>query len=271
MAGFTTRPVIMGTHGVVTTGHYLATAIGMRVLDQGGNAIDAGVAAGFALNMLKPQSNGIGGESPILIHRDGGDGPQVAAINGQGIAPKRATIEWFRSQNIDLIPGDGFLPATVPGAFGAWVTSLLRYGRLSLKETLGPVVDLARDGFPMYAELHRSIGRQAEKFRTRWPTSAQAFLDNGAVPAVGSIWKQPDWARTFQGAIDAEMREQHRGREAALRAALDYFYRGDVAAKAAAFAANTEVLDANGQTASGTHRGGGTLPHSARKWSSRSP
>ena len=251
MAGFTTRPVIMGTHGVVTTGHYLATAIGMRVLDQGGNAIDAGVAAGFALNMLKPQSNGIGGESPILIHRDGGDGPQVAAINGQGIAPKRATIEWFRSQNIDLIPGDGFLPATVPGAFGAWVTSLLRYGRLSLKETLGPVVDLARDGFPMYAELHRSIGRQAEKFRTRWPTSAQAFLDNGAVPAVGSIWKQPDWARTFQGAIDAEMREQHRGREAALRAALDYFYRGDVAAKAAAFAANTEVLDANGQQ----HRG----------------
>ena len=251
MAGFTTRPVIMGTHGVVTTGHYLATAIGMRVLDQGGNAIDAGVAAGFALNMLKPQSNGIGGESPILIHRDGGDGPQVAAINGQGIAPKRATIEWFRAQNIDLIPGDGFLPATVPGAFGAWVTSLLRYGRLSLKETLGPVVDLARDGFPMYAELHRSIGRQAEKFRTRWPTSAQAFLDNGAVPAVGSIWKQPDWARTFQGAIDAEMREQHRGREAGLRAALDYFYRGDVAAKAAAFAANTEVLDANGQQ----HRG----------------
>ena len=251
MAEFTTRPVIMGTFGVVTTGHYLATAIGMRVLENGGNAIDAGVAAGFALNMLKPQSNGIGGESPILIHRAGADGPQPVAVNGQGIAPKRATIDWFRAQNLDLIPGDGFLPATVPGAFGAWVTSLLRYGRLSLKETLGPVVDMAREGFPMYPELHRSIGNHAEKFRTRWPTSAEAFLSNGAVPEIGSIWRQPDWARTFQKAIDVEMQEQHRGREAALRAALDYFYRGEVAAKAAAFASNTEVLDASGEP----HRG----------------
>ncbi len=251
MAEFTTRPVIMGTFGVVTTGHYLATAIGMRVLENGGNAIDAGVAAGFALNMLKPQSNGIGGESPILIHRAGADGPQIVAVNGQGIAPKRATINWFRAQNLDLIPGDGFLPATVPGAFGAWVTSLLRYGRLSLKETLGPVVDMAREGFPMYPELHRSIGNHAEKFRTRWPTSAEAFLSNGAVPEIGSVWRQPDWARTFQKAIDVEMQEQHRGREAALRAVLDYFYRGEVAAKAAAFASNTEVLDASGAT----HRG----------------
>ena len=251
MAEFTTRPVIRGTFGVVTTGHYLATAIGMRVLENGGNAIDAGVAAGFALNLLKPHANGIGGECPILIHSATADGPKTVAVNGQGIAPQRATIEWFRSQNIDLIPGDGFLPATVPAAFGAWVTSLLRYGRLTLKETLGPVVDMARDGFPMYAELSRSLETHAEKFRTRWPTSAEAFLDNGAVPEVGSLWRQPDWAATFQAAIDAEMREQHRGREAGLRAALDYFYRGDVAAKAADFAANTEILDASGDP----HRG----------------
>lgn len=251
MAEFTTRPVIMGTFGVVTTGHYLATAIGMRVLENGGNAIDAGVAAGFALNLLKPHSNGIGGEAPTLIHRANADGPPIAAINGQGMAPKRATIDWFRSQQIDLIPGDGLLPATVPGAFGAWVTSLLRYGQLSLKETLGPVVDLARSGFPMYAELHRSINNQTEKFRTQWPTSAEAFLIDGAAPAVGSIWRQPAWANTFQKAIDAEVREQQRGREAGLQSALDYFYRGEVAEKAAAFAANTEVLDANGQR----HRG----------------
>ncbi|MDE2931852.1 MAG: gamma-glutamyltransferase family protein [Chloroflexota bacterium] len=251
MAEFTTRPVITGTFGVVTTGHYLATSIGMRVLEAGGNAIDAGVAAGFALNMLKPHSNGIGGESPILIHSARADGPRIVAVNGQGMAPKRATIEWFRSQNIDLIPGDGFLPATVSGAFGAWVTSLLRFGRLSLKETLGPVVDLARDGFPMYAELSRSISNQAEKFRTQWPTSGEAFLVNGEAPEVGSIWRQPAWANTFQKAIDAEMRESHRGREAGLQAALDYFYRGEVAAKAVAFASNTEVLDASGKW----HRG----------------
>ena len=93
MAEFTTRPVIMGTHGVVTTGHYLATEIGMRVLNAGGNAIDAGVAAGFALNLLKPHANGIGGESPILIHRAAADGPQPVAVNGQGSAPQRAPIE----------------------------------------------------------------------------------------------------------------------------------------------------------------------------------
>jgi gamma-glutamyltranspeptidase/glutathione hydrolase len=251
MADFTTRPVVMGTHGVVTTGHYLATAIGMQVLEAGGNAIDAGVAAGFALNMLKPHSNGIGGESPILIYPAAAEGSRAVAVNGQGIAPKRATIAWFREQNLDLIPGDGLLPATVPGSFGAWVTSLLQFGRLGLKETLGPVVDLARDGFPMYAELERAIANQADKFREQWPSSAEAFLVNGQAPEAGSIWRQPDWAATFQKAIDVEMQERHRGREAALQAALDYFYRGEVAAKAAAFASSTEIVDASGKP----HRG----------------
>src|SRR5439155_9001397 len=135
MAEFTTRPVIMGTFGVVAAGHYLAAAIGMHVLESGGNAIDAGVAAGFALNLVKPQSNGIGGEAPILIYRAGdGPGPRIAAINGQGSAPRRATIDWFREARIDVIPGDGFLPITIPAAFGAWVTALMYYGKLTLKE-----------------------------------------------------------------------------------------------------------------------------------------
>src|SRR5215470_9560743 len=104
MAEFTTRPVIRGTFGVVAAGHYLAAAIGMHVLESGGNAIDAGVAAGFALNLVKPQSNGIGGEAPILIYRAAdGPGPRVVAINGQGSAPARATIEWFRQADLDLI------------------------------------------------------------------------------------------------------------------------------------------------------------------------
>jgi len=252
MAEFTTRPVIMGNFGVVAAGHYLASAIGMHVLESGGNAIDAGVAAGFALNLVKPQSNGIGGEAPILIHRAGeGPGPRVVAINGQGSAPRRATIEWFRQAGLDLIPGDGLLPATVPAAFGAWVTALMRYGRLGLKETLGPVVDLARGGFAVYPALRDAIERNAEKYRTQWPSSAAIYLDGGDVPKVGWILRQPAWARTFEGAIDAEIRERGRGREAALQAALDYFYRGPVAAKAAAFANATDVLDVSGRA----HRG----------------
>src|SRR6266542_6715625 len=106
--GFATRPVLQGTLGMVAAGHYLAAAIGLRLLEQGGNAVDAGVAAGIALSLLKPQSVGIGGESPILIHL-AKEGKSVA-INGQGWAPRRATIDWFRQRGIKLIPSDGFLP-----------------------------------------------------------------------------------------------------------------------------------------------------------------
>jgi gamma-glutamyltranspeptidase / glutathione hydrolase len=253
MAGFTTRPVIRGTRGVIAAGHYIATAIGMHILETGGNAIDAGVAAGFALNLTKPQSTGIGGEAPILIYRaSDGTGPKIAAINGQGSAPRRATIDWFREARVDVIPGDGFLPITMPAAFGAWVTALLYYGRLSLKETLGPVVETARSGIAVYPALQGQIERNAERFREEWPSTAAIYLEaDGSVPPIGRIIKQPAWANTMQGAIDAEMREADRGREAGLRAALDYWYRGPVAASAVEFSSATEVHDASGRP----HRG----------------
>src|SRR6185436_12743327 len=127
-----TRPVLQGTFGMVAGGHYLAAAIGLRVLESGGNAIDAGVAAGFALSLLKPQSVGIGGEVPILIHLN--SEARSVAINGQGWAPRAATIDWFKSRDIRLIPSDGFLPATVPAQFAAWCTALQHFGTLSLKD-----------------------------------------------------------------------------------------------------------------------------------------
>src|SRR5262249_22087786 len=151
------------------------------------------------------------------------------------------------AEGIDLISGDGFLPATVPAAFGAWVTALLYYGRLGLKETLGPVVDLADEGFPLYPSLRAVIATHADRYREQWPTSAAIYLDDGKVPALGWRVRNPDLARTLKGAIDAEMREQPRGREAGLRAALDYFYRGEVAERASAYAATTEVRDVSGR------------------------
>src|SRR3954471_9860345 len=108
--GFATRPVLQGTLGMVAAGHYLASAIGLRMLETGGNAIDAGCAAGFALALLKPQSVGIGGEGPILIHI--ADRHESKIVNGQGWAPRSASIDWFKQRGIDLIPSDGFLPAT---------------------------------------------------------------------------------------------------------------------------------------------------------------
>src|SRR4051812_50060166 len=113
MATFTTRPVIRGTRGVIAAGHYIATAIGMHILETGGNAIDAGVAAGFALNLTKPQSTGIGGGAPIPIYRAGaGARPENAPLKGPGSAPPPAPNRWFRRGQGDPIPRDGLLPIT---------------------------------------------------------------------------------------------------------------------------------------------------------------
>ena len=244
--GFATRPVLHGTLGMVAAGHYLASAIGLRLLEQGGNAIDAGVAAGIAVNVLKPQSNGIGGEVPILIHHAASG--ESFAVNGQGWAPRRATIGWFREHGISLIPADGFLPATVPAAFGSWCAALERFGTASIEDVLGPSVELCESGFPLYATLRNAIVSHAPRFRGEWPTSAAVYLPGDRVPNEGALFRNPDWARTFKGALDAAVRERQRGREAAIRAAADYFYKGPVAERAAAFCAEKAFRDGSGQT-----------------------
>src|SRR5438132_1408543 len=158
---FATRPVLQGTLGMVAAGHYLAAAIGLSLLEKGGNAVDAGVAAGFAVSLLKPQSVGIGGEAPILIHIAGQR--KSVAINGQGWAPREATIEWFKSRGISLVPSDGFLPATVPAQFAAWCKALQSFGTRRLAEVLGPAVELAEGGFPVYAALRNGVRRVADR------------------------------------------------------------------------------------------------------------
>lgn len=252
-ATFATRPVLKGTLGMVAAGHYLASAIGLRLLEQGGNAVDAGVAAGLALALLKPQSNGIGGEVPILVHVAGRQGAEDrnVAINGQGWAPRGATIGWFRAQGISVIPGDGFLPATVPGAFGSWCAALQQFGTASLADVLGPAVDVAESGFPIYGALREAIAANADRFRAEWPTSAAVYLPDGRLPEEGTIFRNPAWAQTMKGALDAAQREQGRGREAAIQAAVDYFYTGPVAAQAVAFSGSHAIPDASGQA----HRG----------------
>lgn len=242
---FTTRPVIMGTHGVVTSGHYLATMAGVRMLEKGGNAIDAGVAAGFCLNVLEPQSNGIGGEVPILIYS--AKDKRAFAINGQGWAPKAATIEWFKQNQIDLIPGNGFLPATAPAAADSWITALAHFGKLSLADVIEPAIELTEKGFPMYSGLRGSIQANAEKFMNEWPSSAKVYLPNGKVPQVGEIFVQRDWAKTFKKLIEVEHKEKKRGRKEALTAARDFFYKGEIAETIAKFAAQSEVLDNSGK------------------------
>lgn len=183
MPSFTTRPVIMGTRGVVTSGHYLATAAGFRIMEQGGNAVDAAAAMCFCLNVLEPQSNGIGGEVPMLIYsaREG----KVFAISGMGWSPKAFTIEWCREHDIDLIPGDGYLPACVPAVVDTWATALTQFGTMSFAQVLAPAIELAENRFPVYDGLHSSLTSNVRKFTELYPTTGEVYCPGGRVPEVG--------------------------------------------------------------------------------------
>lgn len=248
---FTTRPEIVGTHGIVAAGHYLAALAGYRMLERGGNAVDAGVAAGLALEVLMPGRTGIGGEAPILIGPAGGwSGQPVVAVNGQGWAPRAATVDWFRGEGIDLIPGDGLLAATVPGAFGSFAAAL-RFGRLRLADVLEPAIELAEEGYPVYPEAARTIEASAARFLAEWPTSAEVYLPNGRPPAVDELLRMPAWARTFKALVDASLAAKAGGREAEIQAGLDFFYRGPVAEALVEFARGKEFRDATGKR----HRG----------------
>jgi gamma-glutamyltranspeptidase/glutathione hydrolase len=242
--GFTTRPVITGRKGVVTAGHYLAAAAGMEILRAGGNAIDAGVAMGFCLAVLEPHLNGIGGESPILIHhaRSG----RTVAVSGQGTAPKAATLQLFRERGITLIPGDGLLPATVPSQVSNWITALDEFGTLPLAAVLPPAIDLAREGFAMYHGLRRCIDQNQQRYREEWPGSAEVYLPDRRVPDWGDRFRNPKWAHTFELLLRAEKDAAHRGRSAGLEAARDVFYRGPVAEEIAAFCRDHRFRDATG-------------------------
>jgi len=246
---FATRPVIMGTHGAVAAGHYLAARAGLRMLELGGNAIDAGVAMGFALALLKPDQNGIGGECPILIYS--ADRGRTFAVNGQGVAPKAATIARYREMGIDLIPGDGFLPATVPSMVDNYVTALAAFGTMPLAEVMAPALEMAEYGFPMYEGLRGGIESNLPRWKKDYPSTAAVFAPGGAAPAVGDLFRQPDWAAAMGMLVEAERRAVRHGRIGALRAARDVFYRGEIAKALVAFARDNEVMDASGKPHSG--------------------
>ena len=245
----TTRPVIMGTHGMVTSGHYLASRIGLSVLEDGGNAVDAGVAMGFALSVLEPYIYGIGGEVPILIYL--AKEKKVLALSGQGHAPQNSSIEFFKKLGINTIPGDGMLATAVPDAVSTWITALSLFGTMDLARVLEPAHDLALNGFPMYETLRAAIERSSELFLNDWPTSARAFMPEDRLPEVGEVWIQPDLAGMFKRLLDAENRGKKKGRQEGLQAAHDVFYRGEIAERIIDFAQNTSWPDSTGKKNSG--------------------
>jgi gamma-glutamyltranspeptidase/glutathione hydrolase len=249
MSSFITRPVMMGRRGVITSGHYLATAAGFRIMEQGGNAVDAAAAMCFCLNLLEPQDNGIGGEVPTLIYsaRD----EKAFAICGLGWSPQALTIEWCKKHGIDLIPGDGYLPACVPAMVDTWAIAIARFGTVSLSQILQPAIELAQNGFPVYPGLHSHISDSVQKYTELYPTTGEIYCPGGRVPEVGEVLCNQDWAETLKLMCRAEAAASRRGRLAGIEAARDVFYQGEIAERIIEFIANNPVEDASGNAHAG--------------------
>jgi gamma-glutamyltranspeptidase/glutathione hydrolase len=245
---FTTRPELRGTHGMVASTHYLATMAGWRMLELGGNAFDAAVATGLALQVVHPYQNGPGGDLPIVLYD--ARKQKVEVICGQGVAPQAATIEAFNNLGLDLVPGTGLLAPCVPGAFGAWMLMLRDYGRLPLREVITPAIGYARDGYAVVPMMRSIIEGVAELFREAWPTSAATWLPHGNVPEVGDMHRNPVLADTYQRLLD-EAEAAGGDREDTIEAARRVFYEGFIAEEIDRFCRETEWLDASGEVHGG--------------------
>jgi gamma-glutamyltranspeptidase/glutathione hydrolase len=236
---FTTRPELRGTVGMVASTHWLASAAGMAVLERGGNAFDAAVAAGFVLQVVEPHLNGPGGEAPVVLYSAERD--EVLVVDGQGPAPAAATIERFGELGLDLVPGTGFLAACVPGAFDAWLLLLREFGTLTLAEVLEPALGYAEAGYPVVPGISRKIAELEELFRTEWPESARLYLP---VPLPGRLFRNRDLAATYHRVLD-EAGDGDRERQ--IEGARDAFYRGFVAEAIAAYLEDAEAMDSSGR------------------------
>ncbi|GGX52840.1 gamma-glutamyltransferase family protein [Streptomyces fructofermentans] len=192
---FTTRPTLQGTFGMVSSTHWLASQSAMAVLESGGNAYDAAVAAGFVLHVVEPHLNGPAGEVPIIIAPAGGE---VRVLCGQGVAPAGATVANYRALGLDLVPGTGPLAAAVPGAFDAWMLLLRDYGTMSPAEVLAPAIGYARDGHPPVEAVGATVETVRELFETEWTSSAEVYLSDGRSPRPGELFRNPALAATWQ-------------------------------------------------------------------------
>jgi gamma-glutamyltranspeptidase/glutathione hydrolase len=217
---FTTRPELRGTFGMVASTHWLASAVGMSVLERGGNAFDAAVATGFTLQVVEPHLNGPGGEMPAVFYATDHGRPLV--ICGQGVAPRAATSERFRELGYDLVPGTGVLAACVPGAFGGWLLMLRDFGTWRLADVLEAAIGYAADGFPLVRGIRLTIERTRELLET-WPASRELYLPE---PEVGALFRNPTLAATYRRIVD----ESSGGsREEEIERARRVWYEGFVA------------------------------------------
>jgi len=232
-----TRPVIQADRYAVSAGHELATRAALEILEGGGNAVDAGVAAGMALGVLHCDLVNFAGVAPIMIRM--ADTGKTITIDGLGVWPKRASVELFEREYNGAIP-QGLLRTVVPAAPAAWIAALTQFGTMRFAEVAQYAARYAREGFPVYPVFARFIADNETAYR-RTPACEAIFLPNGRPPAVGDIFVQSDLARTIQYMID-QSEAAGGDRIAGLRAAHDAFYAGDIAKTITAYHADNGGL-----------------------------
>lgn len=227
----TRRPAVRGRRHAIAAGHHLATLAGQRILDRGGNAIDAGVAAGICIGILLPDLVNVGGVAPIILHE--ASTGETHTISGVGRWPKAANVDTVRDPATGNLARD-LRQCVVPAAMDAWLLALDRFGTMALADILADPIDLCENGYVMYDLLATAVASSAAKL-SRWPGSAAVFLPEGRPLGVGEIVYQKDLAQTFRRSITAYEAGAREGRSAGYQAARDLFYRGDIAREVADF------------------------------------
>jgi gamma-glutamyltranspeptidase / glutathione hydrolase len=249
---FTTRPEIKGTFGVIATTHWIASAVGMGVLERGGNAFDAGVAANFTLQVVEPHLNGPGGDAPIMVYEAKTE--QMKVICGQGIAPKALTIAHCKSLGLSLVPGSGLLATCVPGTFDALMLVLRDYGSVKLREVLEPAIYYARNGYPLVERITATIQTVAELFLNEWPTSAAVYLQGGKPPAPGTLFHNPKLADMYERILN-EAEAAGSDRVVQIEKARAVWSQGFVAEAIDRFCQTQVLMDSSGRRNKGVLTG----------------
>ena len=244
---FTTRPEISGTFGVVTSTHWIASAVGFGILERGGNAFDAAVAMGFTLQVVEPHLNGPAGEFPAIFYS--AESKKTEVLCAQGTAPAKASIDHYRREGLSLVPGSGLLATVIPGAFDGWMTMLRDYGTLGLRDVLEPAIYYARHGHPLLPRVSEIISDLSDFFKNEWPTSAEIWLPKGNIPKAGDIFKNEILADTYSRILSEA--ESVSNRTSQIELARKTWSSGFVAEDIDVFVRKTEVLDSSGER----HRG----------------
>ncbi len=214
----------------------------MAILEKGGNAFDAAVAAGFVLQVVEPHLNGPGGDMPAILYD--AQRKETRVICGQGTAPAGLSVSFLRAHGVDMIPGDGHLAPCVPGAFGAWLLLLEQHGTMRLRDVLGHAIGYAEGGYPVVRAIADTVAAVEDTFRQHWPTSAAVYLEPGR-PTPGKLFRNLELAATYKRIL-AEAERRARSRDSEIEAARRAFYDGFVAEAIDSFVMHTEVMDSSG-------------------------